>query len=104
MTQLKTIEQLQDFLAENPNSIIFKHSTSCPISARAYREFSMFTKNSTVHVAIVLVIESRPVSNYLAEIANSVHQSPQVLFFREGKCYNNFSHNDITEKNIQTAL
>ncbi len=104
MIQLETIEQLQDFLAENPNSIIFKHSTSCPISARAYREFSVFTKNSPVQAAIVFVIESRPVSDYLAEITNLAHQSPQALFFREGKCYNNFSHNDITVENIQAAL
>lgn len=59
MVKIETIEQLQAFLADNPNSVILKHSTSCSISANAYREFSSFAPNSQVSVAVVLVIEAR---------------------------------------------
>ncbi len=41
MTKLETIEQLEDFLGENPEAVILKHSSACPISARAYGEFSL---------------------------------------------------------------
>lgn len=104
MTQLETIEQLKTFLAENPNSAIFKHSTSCPISACAHRELSLFITETDYPLAVILVIEARPVSNHLAEMSGVIHQSPQVLLFRNGKCYKHFSHFDITTANIQAAL
>ncbi len=104
MIQIETIEQLQTFMADNPDSVILKHSTSCPISANARQEFSSFAQNSPVSVAIVLVIEARDVSNHLAELTGVEHKSPQALFFRDGECYKNFSHYEITQDNIQAAL
>jgi len=104
MIQLETIEQLEAFLTENPDSVILKHSTSCPVSACAQRELRLFTSSTDHPAAIVLVIESRPLSNHLAEMSGVVHQSPQVLLFRKGKCFKHFSHFDITTANIQAAL
>lgn len=104
MTQLETVEQLETFLTQNPNSAILKHSTSCPISSCAYRELASFTSKNNYPTAIILVIETRPLSNYLAEMSGVVHQSPQVLLFRKGKCHKHFSHFDITTANIQATL
>ena len=104
MIKLETIEGLQAFLAENPDSIILKHSTSCPISARALREFNSFATNSPVPLAIVLVIEARPVSLRLAELANVPHQSPQALSYRNGQFYHNLSHYQITVEKLSAIL
>lgn len=104
MIQLETIEQLQTFLDKNPHSVILKHSTSCSISARAYREFSALLSKSPSLSAIIMVIEARPVSNYLAEMSGVVHKSPQVLFFHNRQCYRNFSHYDITKDHIREIM
>jgi bacillithiol system protein YtxJ len=104
MIRIDTVEQLQSFLGENPNSAILKHSTSCPISTKAHREFTSFSSNASCPTAIVLVIEARPVSNHLAEVTGVTHKSPQVLFFRNRECYKDFSHYDITADNIQAAM
>ena len=104
MLQIESIQQLQEFMADNPSSVILKHSTSCPISANAYQEFSSFAAQSPVSVALVFVIEAREVSNHLAELTGVEHKSPQALFIRNGECYKNISHSEITQDNIQAAL
>jgi bacillithiol system protein YtxJ len=104
MTKLETIEQLEAFLSENPVSVILKHSTACPISARAYREFTSFAAASPVPAAIVLVIEGRSISNQLTSISGVDHASPQVLFFNNGQSYSNLSHYQITADNIRAVL
>ncbi len=101
MTTLKTMEDVQAFLADNPDSLILKHSTACPISARAYPEYTSFAENSDVPAAIVLVIESRAASNYLTERSGVEHHSPQVLFFRDGQCCHNVTHYDISADTIE---
>lgn len=104
MDKIETIEQLQNFLVKNPNSVILKHSTACSISARAYREFLAFTTNSTYPAAIVLVIEDKAVSDYIANITNIPHSSPQALFFHNGLCYKNITHFNVTENNILSGI
>ena len=104
MIQIETIEQLQSFMSDNPVSVILKHSTSCSISSDAYQEFLSFAANSPVSAALVFVIESREVSNHLAELTGVEHKSPQALIFKNGECCKNISHSEITAKNIQAAL
>ncbi len=104
MIQIETIEQLQAFLADNPNSVILKHSTSCSISANAYQEFLSSAPDSPVRMAIVLVIEARQVSDHLTELTGVEHKSPQALIFKNSECYKNFSHSEITADNIKAAL
>ena len=100
MVQLKTIEQLTSFLSENPHSVVFKHSTSCSVSAKAYQEFLSFTSTSPVPSAVIHVVESRKISNYLAKFTGVPHQSPQVLTFCKDKCCDSFSHYLITADRI----
>lgn len=63
--QLHTIEDLHQFVQQPGQQLFFKHSTSCPISAKAYEEFQAFVKETDTPAAVVLMIEDRPVSNKL---------------------------------------
>lgn len=106
MVMPKTPKPLQDRasfegLLEEPLAIIFKHSTACPISARAERETQKFLEsNPDRKVYRVLVIEDRDVSNYIEDRTGVRHASPQVLVLREGKVVWHDSHFGVTAEAI----
>jgi len=80
------------------DGFIFKHSTSCPISARAAEEVENFEWAMPVHW--VNVIEERPMSNWVAEASGVKHASPQLLAFKDGKVTKVLSHADINSDNL----
>jgi len=86
--------------------ILFKHSTTCPISSRAWREVQNFIKESSdeVLVGMIKVIESRSVSNQVTEELGLKHQSPQVLFVRDRQVLWYASHQEVTQANLKKAL
>jgi bacillithiol system protein YtxJ len=100
--QLNTIEDWNDVLKlshEKP-VLVFKHSTSCSVSAGAYEEWTRWhegSKGEGVETAIVRVIEERPVSNAIAEELGVKHASPQAILVRGGQAVWNASHWNITE-------
>lgn len=96
--ELNSIEQLDEVFvasAETP-VVIFKHSTTCPISAGVYEEVSRFP--GTVH--LVVVQTSRPVSTEIAERTGVKHESPQALVVSGGQAVYNASHYDVTAEDI----
>lgn len=86
--------------------ILFKHSTTCPISGRAWNEVQDFIKDSSNAVLVVMikVIESRPVSNQVTEELGIKHQSPQVLLLFHKHVLWHTSHQAVTQSNIKKAL
>jgi bacillithiol system protein YtxJ len=50
------------------------------------------------------VIESREISNRLAELTKVRHESPQIILCREGKAVWNASHYAITRDAVERAL
>ena len=79
--------------------ILFKHSTTCPISAAAYREMV----NVTDDVTMVVVQKSRDVSNEIAKRTGVRHESPQTLILRNGEVVWSASHFDITADGVERA-
>ena len=86
--------------------ILFKHSTTCPISARAWREVQDFIKESSseVLVAMIKVIECRPVCSQVTADLGVTHQSPQALLLSNRKVLWHASHQTVTRENIKKAL
>jgi len=86
--------------------ILFKHSTTCPISERAWQEVRAFIQESSdeVQVVMIKVIESRPVSNHAADELGVKHQSPQALLISDRKVLWHASHQSVTLDNIKKAL
>jgi len=99
--QLMNVEQWQEAFAGSSRRplLVFKHSTSCPISAGAHDEFRRYVAddvNSNVDYVIVHVIEERPVSNAIAEDLGVQHQSPQAILVQDKKPVWHDSHWRIT--------
>lgn len=106
--ELLAVEDVEEVLQqtnENP-AFIFKHSTTCPISAEAYEQFkSYFLTDATPYDGyFVKVRETRNVSNELADKLEVEHQSPQIFLVKNGQAVWNTSHNDITVENIVEAV
>ncbi|WP_059104827.1 bacillithiol system redox-active protein YtxJ [Shouchella shacheensis] len=91
--------------SENQPVVLLKHSTQCPISADAHKEFEAFAEeNSEARFGLVKVIESRPVSNLIAEELETPHKSPQLFVIDNKAVKWTDSHWNIKKKAIREAL
>ena len=109
MTDLTSIERTEQMLGERVNTplLLFKHSTRCPISAGAWREFYAFREahpGLPIRHVRVLVVEHRPVSEWLAQRLGITHASPQLMLIVGGRVVWHASHFDITRSAIEEAL
>lgn len=104
---LESIEQLDSIVtssAERP-TIIFKHSTSCPISSIAkHRLDDHWDISDKVDLYYLDLIRHRNISNQIAEKFEIVHESPQVLVIKDGRCVYDVSHMDINVQEVKDGL
>jgi bacillithiol system protein YtxJ len=93
---------LETLLADSQNKpvIVFKHSNSCSISARAYREL----EKMEAPVNILEVQSAREISRELANLTGVRHETPQVIVLRDGKAVWNASHFDVTASDVTKAV
>jgi bacillithiol system protein YtxJ len=80
--------------------ILFKHSTTCPVSAAAYAEMSQVPEE----VSLLVVQRARDVSQEVATRTGVRHESPQAIILRNGAAVWNRSHWSITAAEVQTAF
>lgn len=110
VTELKSTEEMEQALDASKDApiFIFKHSTACPISAGAAARVNKFLEangeEGLPKFYFVKVIESRPVSNAIAEKLGVQHESPQIILVEKGKAVWNTSHQDITAETITKAV
>ena len=85
---------------------VFKHSTSCPVSAAAHERVRAYIQQEggAPDVRMVKVIETRPVSNLIAETLGVQHASPQIILVKGRKAVWHTSHSDITGAVMREAL
>lgn len=107
--EITTLEEWNEILAKSSErgQVILKHSTTCPVSANALREYENYlqdTPNQNVDYTLVKVIESRPVSNKIAEDLNVKHESPQILYIKDKANFWNTSHWSITQPHMMAVL
>jgi bacillithiol system protein YtxJ len=95
-------QSLEELVARSHSEpvIIFKHSTTCPISAAAYRQMSKLKEA----VALVVVQRARDVSRAVEERTGIEHESPQAIILRNGEAVWNASHWSITTDDVEQAL
>lgn len=108
-TEITTQEQWQQVFeqtAEHP-TVIFKHSTTCPVSANAYNEFTSYLADKPRQDAkyyLVKVIESRPISLQIADDTNIKHESPQIMFIDKKEKVWSSTHWSVTKAHISAVL
>lgn len=100
--ELNDAERLDALLSHSGQEpvILFKHSNSCGVSARAYREMTKVEKR----VALVTVQEARALSNEIESRFALPHETPQVLIVRDGKLAWSASHFRITADAVNRAV
>jgi len=105
---LKQITQLDDIISESFHQpvIIFKHSTRCSISRMALKQFEIHYSAplDTLKPYFLDLLAYRELSNEIASRFNVMHQSPQLLLIKEGKCVYTASHSDIDADELITKI
>lgn len=109
MTELTTLEELEACLAASQEKaiFIFKHSTACPVSAEALNRTTTFLSDAPEDCPdfyLVKVIESRPVSNEIAERLSIEHKSPQLILVKDTQGVWSSSHLFISAGAIEWAI
>jgi len=106
LTRLPDVSRTANTANEEP-VLIFKHSTTCPISGRAAQRIDEMFRDSEDPLPafyMVKVIESRPVSQAIAAMYDVKHESPQILLLKDGKAVWNTSHDEITADAVLEAM
>ena len=100
----KQISKIKDRSQEVP-CLIFKHSTTCPISSMAkYRlEGSWDFADSDIEVYFLDLLRYRSISNQIAEDFQVHHQSPQIIFIDKGEVQLDASHLDISVDEVKSV-
>ena len=95
-------QELEQLIARSHQApvLIFKHSTTCPISAAAYREMQQLA----TEIALVVVQNARDVSREVEARTGVRHESPQALLLRDGEVVWSASHWRITAEEVERAL
>src|SRR5258706_1618970 len=100
--ELPDIESLDLFLAQSNGApaLVFKHSNSCGISARAHAEMAKLE----LPVGLVVVQKARAVSNEIEAQTGVGHETPQVFIMRDRQVLWSASHGQIKAEAIEAAL
>ncbi len=98
--KITDIAQL-DAIAERSNTVsclIFKHSTTCSISAmaKARLDRNWDFDATDIEPYYLDLLSFRPISAAIATRFDVHHESPQVLLIRNGECVYDASHLDIS--------
>jgi bacillithiol system protein YtxJ len=80
------------------NCLVYKHSTTCPISATAGQEVRAMKTDLPIYW--VNVREQRELSNWVAETYQVTHESPQLILIRDGKSQKVWSHYEVNRTNV----
>jgi bacillithiol system protein YtxJ len=106
---LTQAEQLQDIVRESHEQpvLIFKHSTSCSISAAAKGKLERQWDEAGLTDAKLYYLDLlrfRPISAEIAQQFDVRHESPQLLLIQDGKCSYNASHMGIRLSEVKNAV
>jgi bacillithiol system protein YtxJ len=99
VTDESALEELFTLSSSQP-VILFKHSTTCPISAAAYQEMSGYGGE----VSLVVVQNARDLSRRIEQLTGVRHESPQAIILRDGKAVWSASHWNITADAVKSEF
>ena len=106
---LTQAEQLQDIVRESHEKpvLIFKHSTTCSISAaskgKMERQWADAGLTDTKLYYLDL-LRFRPISAEIAQKFGVRHESPQLLLIKDGECHYNASHMGIRLSDVKSVV
>jgi bacillithiol system protein YtxJ len=104
---LTDLGQLNEIIQESTEKpvVIFKHSTRCYISKSALKQFeNEFDIQDKVIPYFLDLIEHRDISNEIAVRFGVEHQSPQLIFVKDGKAVYDASHESIDAAQLEQFI
>lgn len=109
MRELTRVDEVDQLLQESRKKpvFVFKHSTICPISDRAFNEYQDFIKANDkegYEFTLVMIRDHRDVSNAIAEKTGVKHESPQAILLADGKAVWDDSHYEITTAKLAQVV
>ncbi len=85
--------------------LIFKHSTRCNISTIAkMRLEDQWDGSHPIDTYLLDLIRHRDLSFRIADTFAVHHESPQILLIKDGECFHDASHFDITAEEVSEVL
>ncbi len=100
--EIQNTEELDRLIGKSNDKaiVLFKHSTTCPISAGVYQEIS----NADADINLIVVQRARDVSNAVAEKTGIRHETPQAFVLKNGEVVYHASHYDVTAIDVEKML
>ena len=106
---LEEDNQLLDLIemSKNPEFkgvLVFKHSTRCSVSYMAQKSLKSQWNIDGVPLYYLDLIKFRALSNQIANQFGVKHESPQLLFIKNGVCTHHASHFNVNVDTIQNWI
>ena len=101
---LEDYSQIKEAIKNSEPFLIFKHSTRCSISSMAKNRFERNFDLEDVKVFYLDLIKYRSISNQLASDFNVHHESPQLMYIKEGLCLYHASHGAIDVDDLKASI
>ena len=104
VVNLTSPEEVNQFLDQNPTSVVFKAGT-CHKTMQGFGvlQEKLETRDDLM-VGIIRVVEARAASNLIAEKTGIVHHSPQVILFKDKEAVFDVDNWDITPEVVDAGL
>lgn len=106
--ELREIKQLDEMIETSFGKpvFIFKHSTRCGISKMVLKNFENHydLSNDEIQPYFLDLLSHRDISNEIASRFDVIHQSPQIILIKDGKCNYTASHSDIDVDDIKEKI
>ncbi len=105
---LSDIKQLEeaDKISFTKKVLLFKHSTRCSISSTALNRLERNWKEEfkeKLEIYYLDLLNHRDISNAIEQRYGILHQSPQAIIIRNGKCTFSQTHSSINLKDLLDA-
>lgn len=102
LTDLGQLNEIIELSNQQP-VLIFKHSTRCSISRFALKNFvnEYDFSEEELQAYFLDLLEYRSISNEIANRFEVMHQSPQILLIKDGKCIYHESHDGVEVSSLK---
>jgi bacillithiol system protein YtxJ len=101
---LSTPDEVDAFLKEHESAAIFKAGLCHKnVETFGYVQAELEPRED-IPLGVIRVVEARAASNHVARLTHVIHESPQILLFREGKAVFDRDNWDITALEVREAL
>lgn len=95
--------QLKELINSKATFVVFKHSTRCPISSMVKNRLEREWQSETP-VYYIDLLAHRALSNWIAAESGVIHESPQIILYKNGVAAYDAAHTAIDAKEILAQM